>query len=331
MENTLKPGIRIKKSTLNKTLAALSLIIIAAFAYFYIVNQNPFTNVKVPIGPPGPPAFSHFIYGGFGDEQLWKPMAVTTIGDRVFISDTNNYRIRVFTKDGIALNTFSKRGYGKGEVQFPYGLTSDDKGRLLVADMYTGKISVFDIEGKFIEYFGQKNDISKVLKSPSDITFVDGKLYVADVTKNRVFVFDNTGKLLQELGKEFGELYSPNGLAVDAKTGEVTVIDTGNNRAVIYDKAGKLLGQFDGTKGNSDSALWSNPRGVAVDSRGVLYVVSQLSHYIYGYDDEYEQLFVFGGMGDTQDKFVLPNGIHIDENDYVYITDTTNNRIAVFR
>ena len=330
MENTIKPGIRVKYSTLYKTLIAILVLMAAIFAILYILNKNPIRTITTPFEESGQPQYSHMIYGGFGTDQLSKPMAVTTIGDKVFVSDNTNYRIQVFTKEGTPLSMIGEKGTGKGQFQFPYGLTADSKGRLMVADMYNGNISVFDQEGKFVEYFGEKQGINKVLQAPSDIEYVNDKLYVADVDKNRVFVFDNKGKLLQELGKD-KEIYAPNGVTVNKESGNVYVVDTGNTRGLVYDKNGKLLGQFNGSPGNNGQAQLTNPRGIAIDSKGRTFVVSNLSHLIYTFDDKFEVSFSFGGLGDAVSQFTLPNGIHIDEENNIYITDTVNNRVAVYK
>lgn len=314
-----------------RTITGLVLVIAAIFAYLYYVNSDPFVDAPNRVKTPGAPGFSHFIYGGFGEDELNKPMAVTTIGEKVFVADTNNQRIQVFTKDGTAITKFGKDGTAKGEFQFPYGLTKDAKGRLLVADMYTGKISVFTPDGKFVEYYGEKQGIDEILDAPADIKFVNNKLYVADVDKHRVYVFDEQGKLLQELGKQFDELYAPNGVAVDKKSGKVFIVDTGNARVVVYDKNAKLLGKIDGTTATSKESVFVNPRGVDVAEDGTIYVVSNMTHLIYAFDQQGKEKFNFGGLGDGEGTFALPNGIFVDEDGNIFVTEQTNGRVSVFR
>jgi hypothetical protein len=40
---------------------------------------------------------------------------------------------------------------------------------------------------------------------------------------------------------------------------------------------------------------------------------------------------VFGGTGAGPGEFFLPTSIHIDGNDYIYVADSYNRRIQVFR
>jgi hypothetical protein len=51
---------------------------------------------------------------------------------------------------------------------------------------------------------------------------------------------------------------------------------------------------------------------------------------VYGFNEKGEKVFEFGGMGDANEQFYLPNGLFVDDNDQVYITDTLNQRIAVY-
>ncbi len=76
--------------------------------------------------------------------------------------------------------------------------------------------------------------------------------------------------------------------------------------------------------------LFVNPRGVAVDSKGTVYVVSNLSHNIYAFDKDGKKVRELGGMGTDNGQLYLPNGLFIDELGAIYVTDTVNQRISVF-
>jgi hypothetical protein len=59
-------------------------------------------------------------------------------------------------------------------------------------------------------------------------------------------------------------------------------------------------------------------------------VVSNLTNYLYGFDKDGKQLFALGGYGGGMDQFNLPNGLFVDENNNIYITDTVNQRVAIY-
>jgi len=49
------------------------------------------------------------------------------------------------------------------------------------------------------------------------------------------------------------------------------------------------------------------------------------------FDEWGSLLLVFGGPGNTPGKFWLPNAIHIDSNDRIYVSDAYNKRVQVFQ
>jgi DNA-binding beta-propeller fold protein YncE len=279
----------------------------------------------------GPPVFNYTIYGNF-DEALDKPMDVSKVGEYIYVSDTNNKRVQVFDQAGTPLFKFGKEGRDEGEFMFPYGITGDKQGNVYVADLYNGKISIHDSKGSFIKYFKEADEKQKAIKAPGAIRIFEEKLYVTDIEKSKVFVFGLDGKKLLEIGKtgmEDGQFRAPNGITVD-RDGKIYVVDTGNQRLQIFDKNGKFLKSMNGSKDGKGSSLFVNPRGVGVDSDGTIYVVNNLTHFVYGFDQEGNKVFEFGGMGDQNEQLYLPNGLWVDENDYLYITDTLNQRVVVY-
>jgi DNA-binding beta-propeller fold protein YncE len=305
---------------------------IAAFVAIYFFNlSNEVTAPIKKLNPNAPPVFNHYIYGDF-DNSLDKPMDVVKIGELIYSTDTNNKRVQVFDASGTAIFKFGKEGTGKGEFMFPYGIAGDKKGNVYVADLYNGNISIFDKKGKFINYFIESNEKEKMIESPAALRIFEEKLYVTDIQKNKLFIFDLKGKKLLEIGApgtENGQFRAPNAVAVD-NDDNIFVSDSGNQRVQVFDKEGKYLKAINGSKDGQGSSVFVNPRGIAVDSRGILYVVNNLTHFVYGFNENGEKVFDFGGMGSENEQFYLPNGLFVDDNDQVYITDTLNQRIAVY-
>ncbi|OLS37843.1 6-bladed beta-propeller [Bacillus sp. MRMR6] len=320
-----------KKRTTYRWMGATVLLVILAFAAIYLFNlQNRVEKAARTVDRNGPPVFSHTIYGDF-DNPLDKPMDVAKIGEFIYVSDTNNKRVQVFDLAGTSIFKFGKEGEGEGEFKFPYGIAGDEKGNVYVADLYNGNISIFDSKGKFIEYFKEMEE-TKAIKAPGAIRIVEEKIYVTDIEKNKIFVFNLKGEKLNEFGQaglENGQLRAPNAIAVD-KDGNIYVSDTGNQRIQIFDKDGQFVRAINGSKDGVGSSTLVNPRGIAVDTRGIVYIVNNLSHFVYGFDKNGEKVFEFGGMGDQNEQFYLPNGLVIDENDQIYITDTLNQRVVVY-
>ena len=324
----VQKGWSVKK--IRNTVIILFLLIATLFTYLFYANKD-FTGIlfnNLPIAA-GKPSFLFSVYGSGINGGLKKPMGVTMVNNKIFITDTMNKRVQIFDYSGNYLGLFGKEGKGDGQFEFPYGIVGDGKGQLYIADLLNDKIGIYDEKGKFLRNFSGSKD----LKKPGGITIAGGKLYVADIADCKIKIFDlSSGKKLMDVGKpgdKKGELKSPNYVAVYG--GKIYVSDSGNERVAIFDdKTGKFidfLKSFD-SKGVSK---FTNPRGIGVDGRGTIFVVSNITNKVFGYDTSGKELFGWGGMGQDDDKFALPNGLFIDNNGRIYITDTVNQRVVVYQ
>ncbi|WP_066387469.1 6-bladed beta-propeller [Neobacillus mesonae] len=319
-----------KKKSVYIWMGTIVVLTAALFTGITFLNLDPAIKPIVAAANPagGTPEFRQAFYGNF-EKPLNKPMDVAKIGSLIYATDTNNQEVQVFDQSGNNISTFGKAGSDKGELQFPYGISGDKSGNIYVADLYNGNISIFDTDGKFIKYFP---DQDKLLKAPGGLRIYDEKLYVTDIKENKLFIFDMDGKKSMEIGKAGtgnGQFIAPNAVAVD-KEGQIYVTDSGNNRIQVFNKDGKFLKIINGSQDGKGESIFVNPRGVGVDSRGNVYIVSNMSHNIYVYDKDGKEAEVLGGMGTDNGQFYLPNGLFIDENGAIYVTDTVNKRIQVF-
>ena len=96
----------------------------------------------------------------------------------------------------------------------------------------------------------------------------------------------------------------------------------------IFSKEGGYLKGF-GEAGDS-SGQFAKAKGVAVDSRGHIYVCDALFDAVQVFNEEGELLLSLGNRGSAPGEMWMPSGIFIDSNDFVYVSDTYNQRIQVF-
>jgi sugar lactone lactonase YvrE len=78
------------------------------------------------------------------------------------------------------------------------------------------------------------------------------------------------------------------------------------------------------------------PKGVAVDSEDHLYIVDGLSGMVQVFDRQGRLLYFFGKRGTRLGEFQLPSGLFInhddrDHDDRVFVVDSFNRRVQVFR
>jgi len=84
-----------------------------------------------------------------------------------------------------------------------------------------------------------------------------------------------------------------------------------------------------GAKGTGDGQL-AEPKGVAVDKAGNIYVADTLNHRIQKFDPGGAFLTKWGAKGDGDGQFNEPWDIAVDNDGNVYVADTWNHRIQKF-
>ena len=132
-------------------------------------------------------------FGSQGSEngQFNSPcdIACDSAGD-VYVSDTDNHRIQVFTPDGCYLRQFGKEGSGPGELNGPIGICIDSADIVYVGELHNQRISVLTTDGEWIKCFGCEGSGPGQFDGVFGMT-VDhsGVLYVSDYGNKRVQVF----------------------------------------------------------------------------------------------------------------------------------------------
>ena len=122
------------------------------------------------------------------------------------------------------IRSIGKKGKGKIELLGPYGIATDGKLNLYVAEVNNGRIQVLSLDGQFIREFG-KGELAR----PQSLSLYKDWLFVADFSKNKVLKY-HTQNYQLECQSELGLNY-PYGIAVDSD--EVFVADRHNNRIVV--------------------------------------------------------------------------------------------------
>ncbi len=297
---------RVKISSLLLVLLSVILLTVLIFLLFFLQGRSPGVTL-LPDFQPNLPNYAYSFFG-HGDKLLSKPMDLALSGNRVYVTDTMNQCVKVFAYNGDYLFEFGSQGAGEGQFEYPYGIAVSEQKEIFVADSHAGKISVFDDQGSFLRYFGLE---AAALTQPAGMLFHQGKLYVANLDPASILVFDAvTGEHLSTIGRPGSgedELAYPNALAM-GRDGNLYVSDTGNNRIQVFSVDGNHVKVF---FDNID-----NPRGLAFDSFGRLFVASKLVNEIVVLD---QQGKVVERLGSSH--LNLPNGLALDGKGGVFVTD----------
>jgi sugar lactone lactonase YvrE len=252
---------------------------------------------------------------------LGAPLALAADSDVLYISDSGNRRVRMIApnrKAGTIAGSGVPGPAGDGgaaaaaQLNFPSGVAVDRAGNVYVADSANNRIRVIGAAGSVTTFAG---------------TGVAG--------------FSGDGGVATG-----AEISSPTAVAFDP-AGALLIADTGNNRVrkvsttgVITTIAGSGSAGFAGDGGRPGAALLDRPSGVAADGTGSVYIADTLNHRVRKIVGG--RIITFAGSGAaglgqgayggdggkaTAARLNLPEGIALDPQGGVYVSDTGNNRV----
>ena len=110
--------------------------------------------------------------------------------DRVYVADSCNHRIQIFSSEGHFIRTYGKPGRGLGELSYPYDICVDADGRQYVCEFGNSRIQIFDAHDQPIEIIGGPGTEPGQFGNPWGVALDSaGNLYVADSQNHRVQKF----------------------------------------------------------------------------------------------------------------------------------------------
>ena len=94
-------------------------------------------------------------HDGSGNTQFIYPLdiAVNTSGF-VYVADTSNHRIQVFTSGGSYVTQWGTSGTGPFQFNYPRGIAVNGSGYVYVADTGSNRTQVFTPDGVYVAQWG---------------------------------------------------------------------------------------------------------------------------------------------------------------------------------
>jgi hypothetical protein len=167
--------------------------------------------------------------------------AISRNGD-IFVADGyGNARIHHLSPEGKLLNSWGEVGTGPGQFHLPHGIALDNDENIIVCDRENDRLQFFDRQGRFLYMW------TDVLRPTHAVVDKDGLIYVTELWRPL----------------EAGQGSFVHGYADRDLPGRVTV----------YRGDGRILARFgDDSANRAAPGNFIAPHGIALDSRGNLYV-----------------------------------------------------------
>ncbi|XP_019621272.1 PREDICTED: tripartite motif-containing protein 2-like [Branchiostoma belcheri] len=212
---------------------------------------------------------------GSGTGQFMCPSGVTVSDEgEIFVADSGNQRIQVFTLQGTFVRQFPTVVSGGHEIH-PLDVAMDGEGNLWVV-RYTGSRSA----GFAVQYNKQgrvlrKSDLQKK-RCPRAVAVDTRRNHILitqttvdwDNKHGQVLVFRPDGTLVRTVGQQ-QRMKRPEYITVDGE-GNILVSDWENHCVYVYKEDGQFLFQFGG-RGRGEGQL-KQPSGICTDRAGNIIV-----------------------------------------------------------
>ena len=120
----------------------------------------------------------------------------------IFVCDSVNHRIQVFSTDISLRRVIGKMGFGKGEFSGPYDLVFDKEGNMYVVENGNHRIQVLSPQGEHIRFIGREGTIT--LHQPVSAAILGEHIYITSRGNNCISVYKLSGEYVVSFGEKEG-------------------------------------------------------------------------------------------------------------------------------
>jgi len=164
---------------------------------------------------------------------------------------------------------------------------------------------------------------------PQQIAVDDERnIYVTDTDNSRIQKFSHDGQFLSSWELpilDSGGEQSPVGIAIYENN--VYVVDKQRHTIQKFDNDGNFILKWGGH--GTENGQFIEPRGITIDSNGIVYVADSENHRIQIFTSDGEFLSTFGKGGFGDDKLKTPVDVAVYE-DFIYVSDSIDYKIAKY-
>jgi hypothetical protein len=298
---------------------------------------------------------------GSGPNQLDGPEGICVgPNDNLYIADTQNNRILVWTCDGQpikAIGSYGPSAVWRNDPQFdhPAGVLALPSGQIYVADTFNHRVVTLDPDGLVLLSWGGQGVRRRQFTLPRAVAMDHyGNIWVLDSGNSRVSNFTSTGKFnftWGSFGTQDGYLNLPLGMALN-HIDQGILADTGNFRIQVFnDRTPSNIDQSPVTTDSGSVTMeptpavttpvtvegwygdgpfqFKEPAGVAVTKSGMIAVADGLTGRVELFNGRFEFVGQWRAADENLNLASPPRfrGLACDSKNRLYVTDIQNNCI----
>ena len=269
------------------------------------------------------------------ERTLANPLALSAAAGMLFIADEHANLTHVYSYDGEHIRTIGASG--AITLNRPNSLVPLADGHLLVVDTWNYRILRIDADDNIVSFWGSVGEYgfdapvepTDGFWGPRDVAvYKDNQVFIADTGNKRIRVYSLAGPQgvhqydIGSGGSGPGQLDEPSGLAIH-NDGRLFVADTWNRRVAVFDVGGAHLMNFR-VRGWYNTTF-NRPYLALDEANDILYVTDPDGKRVLVYTTGGECIGSFGEAGEigALGQFADIGGIAVDEDGFVYVSDST--------
>jgi DNA-binding beta-propeller fold protein YncE len=185
----------------------------------------------------------------------------------VYVSDSGNGRVQVFTPQGRFIRQFGSYGGGKGQFFFPAGLVVDGSGNVYVADDQDLTLAKFSPTGKVIWKIGGSASSDPDLAGHQQLASIDahGRLVTMNDDQSRVLYLNPSGHKVDAFSPDSSFFFEGNMCEVTVDAAGNTYVSACGPKppapTLVYDRAHRLIAKWPGSKYKLQTSPVFGPNG----------------------------------------------------------------------
>ncbi len=231
-------------------------------------------------------------FGGAGSlpGQFNKPAALSVSAEKIlFVADTDNHRLQLFTLQGRFLRTIGGFGFGDEQFDRPMDIWTRAVINLYIADYNNQRVVRYNRNLNFISTLTSNESLPREFRFEEVLSCAlnsQQDLFLLDRGENKVIKFDRNGVPQRAFGyyeSGEGELEEPQQLEIQNNS-YVLVSDLSRGSLMVFDFFGNFIREL-------KTPEMKGPAGLAVDRDNRVFITDRVANKIFIVSNDLRQVY----------------------------------------